>query len=107
MKINELEASAVATRPLLAPTSRTGQPPQKPPTQPPPRNAAEPAGNTHRENPATANLRFQIDEATGKVVISVINPTDGSVIRQMPSEEALAIAKSLGHDEAVFVDRDA
>jgi len=107
MKINELEASAVATRPSLAPTSRLGQPPQKALTQPPPRTAAEPAESAHHENPETANLRFRIDEATGKVIISVINPVDGSVIRQMPSEEALAIAKSLGHDEAVFVDRDA
>lgn len=107
MKINELEASAVATRPSLAPTPRLGQQPKKAPTQPPPRKAEEHAERPHRENPETANLRFRIDEATGKVVVSVINPADGSVIRQMPSEEALAIAKSLGHDEAVFVDRDA
>jgi len=83
------------------------QSPQKAPTQPPPRKVPEQTESAHRENPETANLRFRIDEATGKVVISVINPADGSVIRQMPSEEALAIAKALGHDEAVFVDRDA
>ena len=41
------------------------------------------------------NLEFRVDEAAGKVVVSVRERATGELIRQIPSEEALAIAASL------------
>jgi len=40
-------------------------------------------------------LHFQIDESSGRTVITVINEKTNEVVRQIPSEELLAIARSL------------
>lgn len=42
------------------------------------------------------NLNFSIDEDTGKTVIKVMDGQTNEVIRQMPSEEAINIAHTLG-----------
>jgi len=49
------------------------------------------------------NLQFSIDEDTGKTVVKVVDPTTKEVIRQIPSEEILAIAKAL--DKSMAVDK--
>jgi|GEM_PF-1162197 flagellar protein FlaG len=44
---------------------------------------------------AQRNLDFQVDDKTGRVVVKVIDATDDSVIRQIPSEEMLAVSQRL------------
>ncbi len=44
----------------------------------------------------TQNLKFSIDEDTGKMVIKIVDAQTQEVIRQMPSEEAIKIASALG-----------
>jgi len=44
---------------------------------------------------AQRNLDFQVDDRTGRVVVKVIDATDDSVIRQIPSEEMVAISQRL------------
>ena len=44
---------------------------------------------------AQRNLDFQVDDKTGRVVVKVIDATDDSVIRQIPSEEMLAVAQRI------------
>lgn len=41
------------------------------------------------------NLQFKIDEATKQVVVSVVDKKSGEILRQIPSEEILALAKRL------------
>jgi flagellar protein FlaG len=41
------------------------------------------------------SLRFQVDAGSGRTVITVINESTKEVIRQIPSEELLAIARNL------------
>lgn len=41
------------------------------------------------------NLQFSIDEATGKQVVIVSDANTDDVIRQLPSEEALELAKRM------------
>lgn len=41
------------------------------------------------------NLQFSVDDSTGKTVVRVIDGSSGSTIRQIPSEEALAIARDI------------
>lgn len=41
------------------------------------------------------NLRFTVDQATGRQVIKVLDPRTDEVIRQIPPEEALALARFL------------
>lgn len=41
------------------------------------------------------NLNFSIDDATGDVVVKVIDGDSGKVVRQIPSEEVLKLAARL------------
>ena len=40
-------------------------------------------------------LRFQVDKDSGRTVITVINPVNGEVVRQIPPQEVLNIAREL------------
>jgi flagellar protein FlaG len=50
------------------------------------------------------NLKFSTDENTGKLVVSVVDPNDGKVLRQMPSAEALKVAEAIGRYQGMFID---
>jgi len=41
------------------------------------------------------NLQFKVDGETNQVVVSVVDRKSGEVLRQIPSEEVLALAKRL------------
>ena len=41
------------------------------------------------------SLRFQIDEASGRTVITVLDATTHEVVRQIPSPELLAVMRQL------------
>lgn len=43
----------------------------------------------------TRDLQFTVDKDTERVVLKVVDRQSGKVIRQIPSEEALEIAKAL------------
>lgn len=46
--------------------------------------------------PALANkLEFQIDESTGRTLIKVLDTETNTVVRQIPSEEIMAIAHAI------------
>ncbi len=82
-----------------------------------------PAGSTEEDTPAASgaelanavsrlndyvqnlsrDLQFSIDEETGHTVIMVTDSATQEVIRQIPSEEALAIAHSLEKDQGVIL----
>ena len=45
---------------------------------------------------SSRNLEFRLDADTNLVVVKLMDTETGEVIRQMPSEETLAIARSIG-----------
>ena len=45
------------------------------------------------------NLQFTVDEVTGKDVVTVIDSESKEVIRQLPSEEALELARRLAENK--------
>lgn len=45
--------------------------------------------------PMANNLQISIDKDTGTTVVKVVDTSTKEVIRQIPTEEALSIAKSL------------
>ncbi|HEX8988902.1 MAG TPA: flagellar protein FlaG [Rhodocyclaceae bacterium] len=47
------------------------------------------------ESASAANLRFSIDDSSGDVVARITDGQTGELIRQIPSEEALALAKDI------------
>ncbi len=51
-----------------------------------------------------AQLDFRIDRDSGRVIVSVVDRSDGTVLRQMPSEEALRIARSLARAEPHLIE---
>ncbi len=53
------------------------------------------------------SLRFRVDDPSGRTVITVVNATTDEVIRQIPSEEVLAIADRLDNFAGSLVDATA
>jgi flagellar protein FlaG len=49
-------------------------------------------------------LEFSVDDASGRTVITVRNPDTGETIRQIPSEEALRLARALGSQSNSLID---
>lgn len=46
--------------------------------------------------PAISTLEFSIDAESDKVVVKIIDSTTRELVRQIPMEEMLALAKALG-----------
>ena len=53
------------------------------------------------------NLSFSVDETTGYHVVRVVNPTTGELVRQLPSEELLQIARDFERLNNVLVSQRA
>jgi flagellar protein FlaG len=51
-----------------------------------------------------AALDFRVDEESGRTIVSVVDRRDGTVLRQMPSEEALRIARNLARYESQLIE---
>lgn len=55
----------------------------------------------------TQNLKFSIDEDTGKTVVKIVDMQTQEVIRQIPSEEAIKIAGALGKIQGLLFNGEA
>jgi flagellar protein FlaG len=108
----------VPARPAAVSSQAAAQPPAplpQPATQP-----AEPSGTAQMVGPdaqsvreavdrinaflksAQRDLNIEIDKDTGIVVVKVVDRESGEVIRQIPPEETLAIAKNLDTAQGVL-----
>ncbi len=54
-----------------------------------------------------SSLKFSVDEATGQTVVKVIDDTTKKVIKQMPSEQMLEMAKALDNLKGLLVQQKA
>jgi flagellar protein FlaG len=45
--------------------------------------------------PVARNLQFSVDQGSGRTVVKVVDAATDEVIRQIPSEELLAISRAL------------
>ncbi|WP_300455291.1 flagellar protein FlaG [Accumulibacter sp.] len=77
--------------------------------QPADRQEVEAAARSVREFvlPINSNIEFSVNEDTGQLVVKIIDRTTKEVIRQMPSEEMIAIAKTLDSIKGLFVKQTA
>ncbi len=66
-----------------------------PPTLSPAEMAAVAREISEALKPVAQSLHFSVDESLGRTVIEVIDSSSHEVIRQIPTEEALRIAKAL------------
>jgi flagellar protein FlaG len=61
---------------------------------------------------SATDLRFGVDKVTGDYIVKIIDPNTHETIRQMPSEEVLAMARRLrelgGHKDAsgILMDKE-
>lgn len=55
----------------------------------------------------TSALKFAVDGDTGTVVVKVVDTETDQVIRQIPSEEMLAIARNMERLQGLLVKREA
>lgn len=51
------------------------------------------------------DLRFSIDDDSGRTVVSIVDAEDGTVLRQMPSAEALRVSKALDQALGTLIQR--
>lgn len=75
-------------------------PPAKPASESSPRPEREQVQEVARQlqrvaEPVAQNLQFMVDGETGKTVIRVVDGATKEVIRQIPNEEVLAIARAM------------
>ncbi|MDM0021297.1 flagellar protein FlaG [Variovorax saccharolyticus] len=53
------------------------------------------------------SLQFEIDQETDKVIVKVVDQTNGVVIRQIPTEEVVRIAKVMGKAPGLLMSQQA
>lgn len=88
------------------PESRGSSPSRKPAPQAPVQQNSEPklqqlqqaVQNINRTLQASRStaLEFSVDQSTKRTVVKVVDKESGDLIRQIPSDAALAIAESIG-----------
>ncbi|MDM0104346.1 flagellar protein FlaG [Variovorax sp. J22R24] len=65
----------------------------------------------HEANASLAShsisLQFEIDKDTDKVIVKVVDQANGVVIRQIPTEEVIRIAKVMGKAPGLLVSHQA
>lgn len=59
------------------------------------------------ESPTSSKLQFSIDDTTGRTVVRVTDGATGETIRQIPSEEILAIARALDRMQGLLLRQQA
>ncbi|MES2354458.1 MAG: flagellar protein FlaG [Pseudomonadota bacterium] len=53
------------------------------------------------------SLQFSTDHSTGKIIVKVIDQSTGDILRQIPSEDLLEIAKSLDQLRGLLINAKA
>jgi len=53
--------------------------------------------------PATGNIVFTLDQSTGRAIVKVVDAETGDLIRQIPSEEMLAIASAIDEVRSILL----
>lgn len=108
------QATIAPTRPAAASASKAveirlpGQAPPQP-SQEKVEQAVEQAVEAVQKavEPVARDLQFSIDKETGKTIISVVDAVTKEVIRQIPGEEILAIARAIDRMQGLLFNQKA
>lgn len=97
MAIPQISGPGTVTQPTQ---TKRSDPPAKPASESAPRPDREQVQEVARQlqrvaEPVAQNLQFTVDGETGKTVIRVVDSATKEVIRQIPNEEVLAIARAM------------
>jgi len=105
MLIRSVSAAAGQAAPAQ-PVRASGAPPAAQPSPPAPDEAAvrqAAAAATQAVRSLASSLEFSVDRQTGKTIVRVVDTATHEVIRQIPSEEMLAIARALDRLQGLLV----
>ncbi|MCV2216434.1 flagellar protein FlaG [Thauera sp. Sel9] len=58
-------------------------------------------------SPVAQNLQFSIDQDIGRTIVKVVDASTDEVIRQIPSEEIVAIAKAMDKLQGLLIKQQA
>lgn len=117
-KVDSVDLAAIRQAPPLAPvTPAQRAAPDEAAFAPVPSTAQEtPApeavftavqsANAYAQSVASA-IQFSLDEDTGRTVVKMIDTRTDEVLRQFPSEEMLAISRSIDRMQGLLVNRKA
>jgi len=104
------QATVAAPRPAQARASVPGE------AAPLPERQAQPSPEQVQQavievrkivEPVARNLQFSIDKETGKTIIKVVDATTNEVIRQIPGDEIVAIAKAIDRMRGLLLHQQA
>ena len=101
MMVNPISAGAVATVVPSKPTGASVGAVVRPPVDDAQVQAAVKAANSALES-AQSGIEFSIDSASGKTIVRILDKQTNEVIRQLPSEEMLEIAKAIDRYEGML-----
>lgn len=77
-------------------------------TSPTPEQVKQALGEVEKAIVSVArNLQFSIDKETGKTIITVVDAVTKEVIRQIPGEEIVAIAKAIDRMQGLLLKQKA
>ncbi|MFZ3041148.1 MAG: flagellar protein FlaG [Thiobacillus sp.] len=69
--------------------------------------AAVQSANAYIQESTSSSLHFSLDEESGRTVVRMIDTQTEEVLRQFPSEEMLAISKSIDRMQGLLINREA
>jgi flagellar protein FlaG len=100
---------APASAPVTPAQRATLDNPVFPPAQPVSQEAVAAAvenANAYVQSVST-NLQFSLDEDSGRTVVRMVDTETQEVLRQFPSEEMLAISRSIDRMQGLLINRQA
>jgi len=88
-------------QPVSVPAQTASPEPSRQPGADDVRQAARRVGEFLK--PSSADLEFQVDGESGKVIVRVIDTQTNQLIRQIPSQELLDISRALDHMQGLLL----
>lgn len=112
-KVDSVDLAALRQAPApapITPSQRAAQDnPVFPPVQPVSQaavTAAVQSANAYVQSVSTS-IQFSLDEDSGRTVVKMVDKETEEVLRQFPSEEMLAISKSIDRMQGLLINREA
>ncbi len=105
----DLAAMRQAPAPITTAQRATVDNPVFPPAQPVTREAVAAAvqsANAYVQSVSTS-IKFSLDEDSGRTVVKMVDTETEEVLRQFPSEEMLAISRSIDRMQGLLINRKA
>ncbi len=112
-KVDSVDLAALRQAPAPAPNTSVQRAAQDNPVFPPAQPvtqeavaAAVQSANAYVQSVSTS-IQFSLDRDSGRTVVKMVDKETEEVLRQFPSEEMLAISKSIDRMQGLLINREA